>query len=184
MFNIPAVLPDLQEVREGRFIHSLPSADVLELVGGELVGEQCQEVLRTGAALGRGGCFCVLDGFAEELHLAPQVVLLAPPDEVLQRLVPLPALRHIEHHGLEEGDIVRSACSGVLLKPYTMIVYESTANGSGNFFQYEYDAAKAHESQFDALFISWFDIDTYYQAFWRHSIEQLSYIMIVTSPGI
>ena len=63
--------------------------------------------------------------------------------------------------GKKPEDIVRSACSGVLLKPYTMIVYESTANGSGNFFQYEYDAAKAHESQFDALFISWFDIDTY-----------------------
>jgi hypothetical protein len=61
--------------------------------------------------------------------------------------------------------IVRSACSGVLYKPYTMIVYESTANGTGNFFQREYDAAKRGVSQFDALFISWFDIDLYQQEF-------------------
>ena len=44
--------------------------------------------------------------------------------------------------GKKPEDIVRSACSGILLKPYTMIVYESTANGTGNFFQREYDAAK------------------------------------------
>lgn len=58
-------------------------------------------------------------------------------------------------------DIVRSACSGILLKPYTMIVYESTANGTGNFFQEEYDTARRGKSQFEAMFISWFDIDDY-----------------------
>lgn len=58
-------------------------------------------------------------------------------------------------------DIVRSACSGILLKPYTMIVYESTANGTGNFFQVEYDTARRGKSQFEAMFISWFDIDDY-----------------------
>lgn len=63
--------------------------------------------------------------------------------------------------GKRPEDIVRSACSGILLKPYTMIVYESTANGTGNFFQREYDAAKRNDSQFEAMFISWFDIDQY-----------------------
>ena len=58
-------------------------------------------------------------------------------------------------------DIVRSACSGILLEPYTMIVYESTANGTGNFFQREYDAAKRGQSQFEAMFVSWFDIEKY-----------------------
>lgn len=58
-------------------------------------------------------------------------------------------------------DIVRSACAGVLYKPYTMIVYESTANGTGNFFQIEYDAAKKGKSQFEAMFVSWFDIEQY-----------------------
>lgn len=57
--------------------------------------------------------------------------------------------------------IVRSACSGVLYKPYTMIVYESTANGTGNFFEREYSAAKKGKSQFEFMFVSWFDIDQY-----------------------
>lgn len=57
--------------------------------------------------------------------------------------------------------IVRSACSGVLYKPYTMIVYESTANGTGNFFELEYAAAKSGKSQFESMFVSWFDIDQY-----------------------
>jgi hypothetical protein len=63
--------------------------------------------------------------------------------------------------GKSPEDMVGSACSGVPLQPYTMIVYESTANGTGNFFQREYDAAKKGISQFEALFISWFDIDLY-----------------------
>lgn len=63
--------------------------------------------------------------------------------------------------GKKPEDIVRSACSGVLYQPYTMIIYESTANGTGNFFQREYDDAKKGHSQFEALFVSWFDIEQY-----------------------
>ena len=63
--------------------------------------------------------------------------------------------------GKKPEDIVRSACSGVLLRPFTMIVYESTANGTGNFFQKEYDDAKSGKSQFEAMFVSWFDIEQY-----------------------
>lgn len=80
------------------------------------------------------------------------------------------ALVHLSEVGLWKAtdgkkpeDIVRSACSGVLYRPYTMIVYESTANGVGNFFHNEYVAAKDPEikSQFEHLFISWFDIELY-----------------------
>lgn len=65
--------------------------------------------------------------------------------------------------GKSPEDIVRSACSGILLKPYTMIVMESTANGTGNFFHTEYSAASDPDipSQFDALFIPWFQIELY-----------------------
>ena len=42
-----------------------------------------------------------------------------------------------------------------------MIVYESTPNGVGNFFHKEYLAAKKGDSQFEALFIAWFDIELY-----------------------
>ena len=60
--------------------------------------------------------------------------------------------------GKSPEDIVQSACSGILLKPYTMIVYESTARGTGNFFHQEYTAAKEGRSQFAAMFIRWFEI--------------------------
>ena len=64
-------------------------------------------------------------------------------------------------------DIVRSACSGILLRPLTMIVMESTANGTGNFFHTEYSAASDPDtpSQFEALFISWFQIEQYSMPF-------------------
>lgn len=80
------------------------------------------------------------------------------------------ALVHLSEVGLwkktdgkSPEDMVRSACSGVLYRPYTMIIYESTANGVGNFFHNEYVAAKDPEtkSQFLPLFISWFDIELY-----------------------
>ena len=58
-------------------------------------------------------------------------------------------------------EIIRSACAGASYKPMTMIVYESTANGTGNFFQREYDAAKRGESQFEAVFVAWWQIEQY-----------------------
>lgn len=59
------------------------------------------------------------------------------------------------------GDIVRSVCSGVLLQPLTLIVYESTANGTGNFFEQEYSDAKRGHSNFKPLFVAWWEIDMY-----------------------
>ena len=63
--------------------------------------------------------------------------------------------------GKTPEDIVQSACSGIPLEPYTMIVYESTAKGTGNFFHREYQDAKDGKSQFDALFVAWWEIDLY-----------------------
>lgn len=63
--------------------------------------------------------------------------------------------------GKKPEDIVQAACSGVLYEPYTMIVYESTAKGVGNFFHREYkDAADPDSaSQFKSLFIPWYEIE-------------------------
>ena len=62
--------------------------------------------------------------------------------------------------GKRPEDIVRSACKGVLYQPYTMIIYESTANGVGNFFHREYiDARDNPRSQFRSMFVAWFDIE-------------------------
>lgn len=62
--------------------------------------------------------------------------------------------------GKKPEDIVRSACSGVVYEPMTMIVYESTANGVGNFFHREYvDARDNPRSQFRAMFVAWYEIE-------------------------
>lgn len=63
--------------------------------------------------------------------------------------------------GKTPSQIVKSATSGIVLQPYTMIVYESTANGTGNFFHREYEDAKAGRSQFAHLFIAWYEIEQY-----------------------
>lgn len=79
--------------------------------------------------------------------------------------------------GKTPEQMIRSACSGVLLQPMTMIVYESTANGTGNFFHREYEAARRGESQFRPLFVAWYEIEQYslppedYGAFARMLIE-------------
>lgn len=93
------------------------------------------------------------------------------------------ALVHLSEVGLWKAtdgkkpeNMVRSACSGVLYRPNTMIVYESTANGVGNFFHNEYVAAKDPEikSQFEPLFISWFDIELYQLPF-ESELERLTF---------
>lgn len=58
-------------------------------------------------------------------------------------------------------EIVQSACSGVLYRPYTMIVYESTAKGVGTFFHKEWVAAAKGKSQFLPFFVPWYEIELY-----------------------
>lgn len=58
-------------------------------------------------------------------------------------------------------DLMQSACSGVLYRPMTMILLESTANGTDNFFHDEYEAARRGESQFESLFVAWYEIRQY-----------------------
>lgn len=78
------------------------------------------------------------------------------------------ALVHCSEVGLwqptdrKTPDSVVGSMSGIPLAPYTMVIYESTAKGSGNFFHREYVAARDGKSQFDAIFIAWKDIDNLY----------------------
>lgn len=61
---------------------------------------------------------------------------------------------------------VKSSCSGILYKPMTMIVYESTANGP-NFYKDEWDRANSVDdygkplSVFEPLFVAWWEIEQY-----------------------
>lgn len=77
--------------------------------------------------------------------------------------------------GKSPQQIVRSACSGILLRALTMIVYESTANGTGNFFQKEYDAAKRGMSQFEAMFVAWWEIEQYSVPVEDNELESFAY---------
>ena len=62
-------------------------------------------------------------------------------------------------------DLVQSICSGIANKPDTIIVYESTAKGVGNFFHREWKRATAtsadERSNFRPVFVAWFEIDNY-----------------------
>lgn len=60
-------------------------------------------------------------------------------------------------------DIVTSVTGGISYKPNTMIVYESTAKGTGNFFHKIYTAVKKAEinhtyHQFERMFVNWYEI--------------------------
>lgn len=57
--------------------------------------------------------------------------------------------------------IIRSACSGISLDPYTIEVFETTANGTGNYFYKEWKRAKKGTSDKHPLFIAWYDIEKY-----------------------
>lgn len=75
-------------------------------------------------------------------------------------------------------DMLRAACSGVLLEPLTMILLESTAKGTGNFFHPEYEAAKRGESQFVPLFIPWYEIEQYAKPFAKGEKEEFAFRLL------
>lgn len=56
-------------------------------------------------------------------------------------------------------DLIRNVCGSVALMPYSLIVMESTANGTGNYFHDEWMRAKAGESDKKAVFVAWFETE-------------------------
>ena len=61
----------------------------------------------------------------------------------------------------DPDDVVRSVCGSVVLKPETVIVLESTANGVGTFFHDEWLRAKSGSSDKEAVFVPWHEIGIY-----------------------
>ena len=57
--------------------------------------------------------------------------------------------------------LFRSVTSSILNKPYTMIVIESTANGTGNWFHTEWLNAERGKSNNVPLFVAWYEIEMY-----------------------
>lgn len=58
-------------------------------------------------------------------------------------------------------DVVRSVCGSVALKPETVIVLESTADGVGDYFHSEWLRAKMGCSDKIPVFVPWHEIDMY-----------------------
>ncbi len=57
--------------------------------------------------------------------------------------------------------LVRSVCGSISLIPYSMVVMESTANGTGSYFHQECERAKRGESDKRFAFVPWFEIEIY-----------------------
>ncbi len=57
--------------------------------------------------------------------------------------------------------LVRSVCGSIMLLPYSMVVMESTANGTGSYFHQECERAKRGESDKRFAFVPWFEIEIY-----------------------
>ncbi|MBP5498617.1 MAG: hypothetical protein J6X81_04540 [Muribaculaceae bacterium] len=64
-----------------------------------------------------------------------------------------------ERHNPE--DVVRSVCGAIPMKQDSVVVYESTANGMGNFFHTEWLRSRAGESDKTAVFVPWHEIEIY-----------------------
>ncbi len=58
-------------------------------------------------------------------------------------------------------DYMRTVCGSVALEPLTLVVIESTANGTGNFFHDEWQRNLAGRGDKRAVFIPWYDIPIY-----------------------
>lgn len=59
------------------------------------------------------------------------------------------------------AEVIRSIGGTIPLEPLTMLVLESTANGVGNYFHEEWLRSKAGESDKEAVFVPWYEIEIY-----------------------
>lgn len=56
---------------------------------------------------------------------------------------------------------IRAVCGAINAQPLTLIALESTANGTGNYFHTEWLRAVAGESDKEAVFVPWHEIEIY-----------------------
>lgn len=57
--------------------------------------------------------------------------------------------------------IVRSVAGSITLAPETLVVMESTADGEDNYFHTEWERAVRGESDKEAVFVPWYEIEIY-----------------------
>lgn len=57
--------------------------------------------------------------------------------------------------------LIRSIYGSIALQPHSIVIIESTANGTGGYFHREYVRACRHESDKQAIFVPWYEIEMY-----------------------
>lgn len=62
------------------------------------------------------------------------------------------------------SQLIGSIISPIKRKPLTMIVFESTANGVGDYFHSQWEKAKKGESAYEPVFLPWYYDDRYTEA--------------------
>lgn len=65
----------------------------------------------------------------------------------------------------QTSQLISSIVGSVPRVPYTAVIYESTANGVGNFFHQEWLKAEEGDSAYSPVFVPWFEIDIYSEPF-------------------
>lgn len=61
--------------------------------------------------------------------------------------------------------LISSIISTIPRLPLTFVAYESTANGIGDFFSTEWTKAEKGESAYRPVFVAWWEMDIYWEAF-------------------
>ena len=65
------------------------------------------------------------------------------------------------NRNIDPNDLIRTVTGTIPLSPATVIVMESTANGTNSFFFNEWSRAKEGASAFLPVFVAWHEIDIY-----------------------
>lgn len=58
-------------------------------------------------------------------------------------------------------DVIRAVCGSVALLPLTLVVMESTANGTGNYFHSEWLRCRDGRGDKHTVFVPWYEIEMY-----------------------
>ena len=103
--NQVAVFPHTNGLRHLACVHTLLDVQRLHVFARENLWQVFQQALGLVVA-GTVVAVSLGDGVAKELHLAPQVIVQAPANKILYRLLPLTTVGHIEHTSLQIGNDV------------------------------------------------------------------------------
>lgn len=68
-------------------------------------------------------------------------------------------------NGKKPEDVIQSISGTIPDAPHTVVVYESTAKGVGNFFHREWQKASGNDNGFTPVFVAWFEIEMYQTPF-------------------